>query len=219
LEIFNSLALLLGGSMASGMKMYLTAAVLGVSHRMHWLTLPGDTQILAHPLVIGVAIALYAVEFVADKIPYFDSVWDSIHTFIRPVGGAALGFLAMADTGPALQYSVGLVTGAIALDSHLTKATTRAAINTSPEPVSNSVASVTEDCCVVGVMYLIIKHPIITCIVVIAFIAFSIWFLIKMFRFLKRVFGKTDSIDSPKTKKQGQQGVQGQQTSRDSASL
>ena len=188
MEVINSLGVLLGSSWASGVNLYLTIAALGISDRVGWITLPGDMEIISHPLIIIVAGILYLVEFVADKIPYVDSVWDSIHTFIRPLGGAAIGYLAMAGAGPALQVPVALLTGSVAMDSHLTKATTRVAINTSPEPFTNSVASVTEDASVVGVMFLIMQHPIIAAALVILFIVFSIWFLKKMFRFLKRVF-------------------------------
>jgi len=182
----------MGGSWASGINLYLTTAGLGIAHRMGWVTLPGNMESLANPLVIGVALLIYAVEFFADKIPYVDSAWDGIHTFIRPAGGMALGYMAMADVGPAIQYPVALLTGSIALDSHLTKATSRAAINTSPEPISNSVASVTEDVSVLGAMYLIINHPVVATVLVVLFILFSIWFLKKMFRFLKKVLGKGD---------------------------
>jgi len=178
----------LGGSWASGINLYMTVAGLGIAHRMHWITLPGKLDSLSNLFVISIAIIMYIVEFVADKVPYFDSAWDTVHTFIRPLGGAALGYMSMANVGLAAQIPVALLTGTVAMDAHLTKATTRAAINTSPEPVTNSIASVTEDASVFGVMYLIIKHPIIASIIVILFIIFSIWFLKKMFHFLVKVF-------------------------------
>lgn len=196
MQIFNNFALLLGGSWASGVNLYMTVAGLGIAHRAGWIQLPGQMSSLSHPLVIGVAVILYLIEFVADKIPFVDSAWDMVHTLIRPLGGMVLGYLSMAGVGPAFQYPVAILTGAISLDSHLTKATSRAAINTSPEPFSNSIASVTEDAAVVGVLYLIIKHPIIASILVVLFILFSIWFLKTMFRFLKRIFwGKKDKED------------------------
>jgi len=178
----------LGSSWASGVNLYLTIAGLGIAQRLGWIVLPGNLNILSHPLIILIAILLYGIEFVADKIPYVDSIWDSIHTFIRPWGGAALGFMAMADAGQVVQVFVALITGAVSLDSHLTKATTRVAINSSPEPITNSIASITEDISVAGVLFLIIRHPIIATILVVLFILFSIWFLKKMFRFLKKVF-------------------------------
>ena len=196
MEFFNSLGILMGGSWASGINLYLTTAGLGIAHRMGWVTLPGNMDSLAHPLVIGAALLIFAVEFVADKIPYVDSAWDSVHTFIRPAGAMILGYMAMADMGPAAQYPVALLTGAIAMDSHLTKATSRLAINTSPEPFSNVAASVTEDAGVLGAIYLIIKHPVIASLLVILFILFSIWFLKKMFRFMKKIFSRQDKLQT-----------------------
>ena len=188
MDIFSSIGLLLGSSWASGVNLYMSMAGLGIAHRMNWLELPGDLEVLSHPLIIGVAGVLYLVEFVADKIPYVDSIWDSVHTFIRPVASAVLGYAAMGEAGQVLQVLVALLTGGIALDSHLTKATTRLAINASPEPVTNSIASVTEDATVIGTLYLIINHPVAIAVLVTVFIIFSIWFLMKMFKFMKRVF-------------------------------
>ena len=188
----ESLGLLMGSSWASGVNLYLTTAGLGIAHRMGWVELPGSMESLANPLVIGVALLFFAIEFFADKVPFVDSAWDSVHTFIRPAGAMALGYMAMSNMGPAAQYPVALLTGSIALDSHLIKATSRAAINTSPEPFSNIVASTTEDVSVLGAIYLIIKHPVVASILVVLFIIFSIWFLKKMYRFLKKIFSKGD---------------------------
>jgi len=190
-ELISSAALLLGSSWSSGINLYLTVAGLGVAHRYEWITLPGKLDVLAHPAVIIVAVILYLIEFVADKVPYVDSAWDSVHTFIRPAGGVLLGYMAMAEVGMEWQIPVALLTGAIALDSHLTKATTRIAINTSPEPISNSIASVSEDAMVIGVLYLISQHPISASISVVLFIIFSFWFLKRMFKFVKKLFQKS----------------------------
>jgi len=187
LGAMGTMGVLLGSGWAAGINLYLTVAGLGIAHRLGLIMLPGNMDVLSHPAVIIVAVALYAVEFFADKFPYVDSAWDTVHTFIRPAGAIALGYMAMADANPAYQYAVALLVGTIALDSHLTKATTRAAINTSPEPVSNAIASVTEDLGVLGALYLIIKHPAVMTVLVIAFVIFSFWFLKKMFKFLKAV--------------------------------
>jgi len=189
MDVLSSIGTLLGSSWASGINLYMTVAGLGIAQRMHWINLPGNMDTLGNPLIILVAVVMYIVEFVADKIPFFDSVWDTVHTFIRPVGGAALGYMASSHAGPAAQIPVALLTGAVALNSHLTKSTSRVAINSTTPPGTNSVASVTEDASVFGALYLIIKHPVIASILVILFIAFSIWFLRKMFRFLKKVLG------------------------------
>lgn len=184
----NILPVILGGSWASGVNLYLTAAGLGIAHKMGWLALPGDLTILGNPLVILLAVVLYAAQFFADKIPYIDSVSDMVHTFIRPTGGALMGYLATAQADPVVQTAVTLLTGGIALSSHLGKATTRAAINSAPTGVGNSVASVTEDTAVFGLLYFIVKHPIIATFIAIALIALTIWLLRKFFRFLKRLF-------------------------------
>jgi len=206
MDIVNSIGLLFGSGWASGMNLYMTVAILGIAQRLHWISLPGNMTIVSNPLIILIAVLMYLVEFVADKIPYFDSIWDSIHTFIRPVGGAALGFMAAANAGPVLQTAATLLSGALAADSHLTKATVRVAINTSPEPVTNSIASVTEDISVAGMLYLVIKHPIIATIVVVLFVFISIWLLRKLFRFLKKVFSFLFRGSGAKSAKSGVKG-------------
>ena len=188
MEVLSNLGVMLGGSWASGVNLYLTIAGLGIMDKMGILSLPGNLDAISNPLVIAAAILMYAVEFFADKIPIVDSAWDSVHTFIRPIGGAALSYMAMADIGPLAQIPAALLSGTVAMDSHLTKATTRVAINTSPEPVTNSIASVSEDALVIGALWMIVNHPIVTGLLVILFIAFSIWFLRVMFRFVKKVF-------------------------------
>lgn len=189
MDVINNIGLLLGSSWASGVNLYLTIAGLGILNRTGAIDLPGNLDLLSNIFIITIAILLFLIEFVADKIPAVDSAWDAIHTFIRPMGSAMLGYMAMADMGPVVQFPVALITGAVAADSHLTKATTRVAINTSPEPITNSIASITEDGLVIGVLYLIVNHPIVAIVAVILFIIFSIWFLRKMFGFLKKVFG------------------------------
>ncbi len=203
MEALNNIGLVLGSSWASGVNLYLTVAGLGIAQRVGLVNLPGNLDGISNLFVISIAVLLYAVEFFADKIPYVDSAWDSVHTFIRPVGGALLAYMATAGIGPAVQFPVALLSGTVALDSHLTKATTRVAINTSPEPITNSIASVTEDGLVVGALWLVINHPIVASIAVILFIVFSIWFLKVMFRFVKKVFrflsGKGDKVQNEKT--------------------
>jgi hypothetical protein len=193
MDNIQTIGLLAGGSWASGINLYMTVAILGLSQRFGWIELPGSLDTLSHPLVITAAIVLTIIEFVADKVPYVDSAWDSIHTFIRPVGGALIGYLAASELAAPLQTVVTLAAGTVALDSHLTKATARAVINTSPEPVTNTTASVAEDASVIGAFYLIVTHPLIITIFVILFILFSIWFLKTMFRFVRTLFSPKNS--------------------------
>ncbi|MDD5347789.1 MAG: DUF4126 domain-containing protein [Candidatus Omnitrophica bacterium] len=188
MDAVSNLALLLGGSWASGIRMYATMAGLGIMHRMHLVTLPGDSQVLANPLIILGAAVLAVVEFAADKIPYFDSVWDSVHTFIRPVGGAALGYMATSGLGPVAQVPVAMLCGGAALEAHVAKATARVAINTSPEPVSNIVTSTGEDALVVTILYFIVRHPVIATIIVIVLIALTVLLIWALFKFVKKVF-------------------------------
>ncbi|MCK4852189.1 MAG: DUF4126 domain-containing protein [Candidatus Omnitrophica bacterium] len=197
--ILNNLGVVLGGSWASGVNLYLTIAGLGVADRAGWIDLPGKLEVLSHPLVIFIAVLLFLIEFFADKIPYVDSAWDSFHTAIRPAGAAVLTFMALSDmNNQAVQLSIVLLSGAIALDAHLTKATTRVAINTSPEPFTNIGASVTEDALVLVALWLIMTHPVIAGVLVISFIVFSIWFLKTMFRFLRKVFSFAGRKITPK---------------------
>lgn len=188
MDIFNNLAVILGSSWTSGINLYLTAAGLGILDRIGLINLPGSLDALSNPLIIGVALVMYLIEFVVDKVPYLDSAWDSIHTFIRPLGGAGMAYLATQGSPEIVQTLSALLGGGLALESHLAKASTRAAINTSPEPVTNSVASVSEDVLVGGVLYLIVKHPVIATIVIVFLILFAIWLLKKMFKFIKAVF-------------------------------
>ena len=183
----HNIGIILGSSWASGVNLYLTIAGLGIANKFGMVELPGEMSMLSHPAVIAVAVFMFSVEFLADKIPLVDSAWDSVHTFIRPLGGSILGYMAMAEMGPVIQLPVALLTGAVSADSHLTKATARVAINTSPEPITNFIASITEDLLVIAALYLIIRHPVIAAVCVIAFIVFSIWFLKVMFRFVKKV--------------------------------
>lgn len=187
-NIISEIGLLLGGSWASGINLYLTMAGLGIAGRTGVVDLPGKLDVLQNPLVIAAALLVFGIEFFADKIPYVDNVWDSFHTLIRPLGGGAMAYMATANLDPALQVSAALICGSVAMDAHLTKATTRVAINTSPEPFTNIAASVSEDSLVLMALWLMVKHPVIAGILVISFIVFSIWFLRVMFRFLKKVF-------------------------------
>lgn len=188
IEIVGLLALVLGSSMTSGINLYLTVAGLGLAHQLGWIVLPGDLVVISHPAIIGLAALLYIVEFFADKIPYVDSAWDAAHTLIRPVGGTLLAYSAASEYAPVVQTGLALVGGAMSLDAHMVKAGTRVAINTSPEPVTNVVASAGEDAFVLGSLWLLIAHPWVMLALAVAFALFSIWLIPKLFRFFCRVF-------------------------------
>ncbi|MFP5378434.1 MAG: DUF4126 domain-containing protein [Vicinamibacteria bacterium] len=156
----------LGFSLAAGVNLYATVAVLGLAARFEWVALPEQFAVFDSNWVIGIALALYAVEFVADKVPWLDTAWDAVHTFIRPLGGALIAITTLGEASPLLQALVGLAGGAVAAGSHLSKAGTRAAVNTSPEPVSNWTLSLLEDGFVIGLGLVALKYPLLALAVV-----------------------------------------------------
>lgn len=192
--VVETLALGMGGAWASGINLYGTVVILGMMNNFGLIDLPPDLQVLGTWWVLALAILLYLIEFVADKIPIVDSVWDALHTFIRIPAGALLAAGAVsgidAGLGEGVQTAIGLlVGGTIAAGSHFTKAGSRAAINTSPEPVTNSLASVTEDVAVFGALYTVAFHPVVFFILLALFILLLIWLVPKIWRFIGQVFG------------------------------
>ncbi|SEH06734.1 DUF4126 domain-containing protein [Candidatus Venteria ishoeyi] len=159
-QIISVLALTMGASWASGINLYATLAVLGLSAQAGGVELPPDLQVLESPMVIGAALLMYAVEFVADKIPGVDSAWDSLHTFIRIPAGAMLAAGAVGEVGPIMEVAAAILGGGMATATHATKAGSRAVINTSPEPFSNWTASVGEDIAVVGGLWTALHNPV-----------------------------------------------------------
>ena len=153
----------LGFSLAAGVNLYATVAILGLASRFGWVDLPERFAMFDSNIVIAVASALYVVEFFADKIPWVDSAWDAVHTAIRPVGGALVAVASLGEMGdgvPMADVLMAVLGGSVAAGAHLTKASTRATVNTSPEPVSNWVLSISEDLFVVGLGTLAINYPV-----------------------------------------------------------
>jgi hypothetical protein len=187
MDFISTLAIGMGASWVSGINLYATVATLGLLSRLAHLKLPGELEVLTNWWVIGVALFLFVVEFVADKIQVVDSVWDVIHTFIRIPAGAVLAATAFGDFDRRIQVIALLVGGGLALSSHGTKAATRAIINTSPEPVSNIVVSLGEDVLVVISILLAVFLPVLVFFVIAAGLAFSIWILPKVIRFFQSV--------------------------------
>ena len=161
MEWLATLGRTLGFSLAAGVNLYATVAILGLASRYGWVALPEQFKVFDNNWVIGVAGVLYVVEFVADKIPWVDSIWDSVHTLIRPSGGAVIAVASLGDASPALTGLIALMGGAVAAGSHVTKAGTRVAANTSPEPFSNWFLSLAEDVFVVGLSLITLKFPLI----------------------------------------------------------
>jgi hypothetical protein len=182
----------LGLSFASGINLYATVLVVGLAHRFGWFPfLPDELSVLGNPVVLGIAGVLYALEFFADKIPFVSTVWDGFHTFIRPLGAAALALGAAEQFGPAGQVAAFLIGGAVALGSHSTKASARVLAHTAPEPATHSAISIAEDLGVVGLLVLVYTHPWAAgavLAVLLVGMAFVTPLLIRTIRFVLRSF-------------------------------
>lgn len=184
----ETLSLAMGTAWTSGINLYATVAVLGIAGRAEMIHLPPGLEVLMDPVVIAVACVMYVIEFFADKVPYVDSAWDALHTFIRIPAGAILAARALGPTNPALELAAILAGGTIALAAHGTKATVRLAINVSPEPFSNWAASIGEDLSVLGGIWLVFHHPLVMIVLVLGFLAVAAWLIPKIFRLAKRGF-------------------------------
>ena len=182
----QTLGLALGAGFSSGLNLYATIATLGLLQRYGIIHLPASLQVLAHPWILGIAIALYAVEFLADKIPYVDTIWDAVHTLIRPPAAALLAYSATVAAPSEWRWGAALLAGGVALTSHGTKASARAAVNTSPEPFSNWVLSLGEDALAVWLTWMATVHPTATIVVVVLLILLAGYLLFHLFRFLRR---------------------------------
>ncbi len=182
----QTLGLALGAGFSSGLNLYATIATLGLLQRYGVIHLPASLQVLAHPWILGIALALYAIEFLADKIPYVDTIWDAVHTLIRPPAAALLAYSATVAAPMEWRWGAALLAGGVALTSHGTKASTRAAVNTSPEPFSNWVLSFGEDALAVWLTWMATVHPTATIVVVAFLILLAGYLLFHLFRFLRR---------------------------------
>ncbi len=187
-------------SLLSGWRLYLTALATGLAMHFNVLPLPEHLkalQILANPWVMGVAGSAAFMEFFADKIAWIDSVWDTVHTFIRPLGGALLT-LAVVDPGdPATQAIAFILGGGGALLAHGGKASARAAVNTSPEPFSNVVVSTAEDVVTGGLLYLAYAYPVAAGIVAMVLLVLAVWMIFLAQRVLRRLFGGRQETAPP----------------------
>ena len=191
MELAAALGRTLGLSFAAGINLYATVVVLSLASRFGWVELPEQFQTLDSNIVIGLAIVLYAVEFAADKIPWVDSAWDTVHTFIRPIGGALIAVVALGEASPTLEALVAVLGGSVAASTHLTKAGTRVAVNASPEPVSNWVMSFAEDAFVIGLGSLAIAYPVAALVVVVGLLGVILAFFGVLIRVgWRHVFGR-----------------------------
>jgi len=192
--VVETIAITMGVAWASGINLYATIAMLGIMGATGNIALPAELAILQDPMVIGAAILMYMVEFFADKVPGVDSGWDAIHTFIRIPAGAVLASQAVGDVSPAMELAAAIAGGTLAATTHSAKAGSRLMINTSPEPFTNWVASISEDLLVIGGLWLALNHPVAWLVAFAIFIALLIWFLPKLWRGIKALFRKIGEL-------------------------
>ena len=197
MNFISTLAIGMGASWVSGINLYAAVATLGLLGRFAHLKLPGDLDVVTNWWVIGVALFLFVIEFIADKIQLVDSVWDIIHTFIRIPAGAVLAATAFGDFDRRVQVIALLLGGGLALSSHGTKAAARAVINASPEPVSNIVVSLGEDILAVVTVVAAVFLPVVVFLIIAAGLIFSFWLLPRVLRFFRKVFQTIRGFFSP----------------------
>jgi hypothetical protein len=188
MDPISSIALAGGLSWASGFRLYATVFIVGILAKYQFIALPDTLDILSNPIVIGVAGLLMIIEFLADKIPYIDSTWDSIQTFIRIPAGALLAMGAINSSDPMLATLAALLGGSLTGMTHATKAGSRALINTSPEPVSNLATSLGEDGLFLTGGWLALMHPIVFVGLLLVFVIFMLWMLPKVWRGIRSIF-------------------------------
>lgn len=188
MDIVQQLGTALGLGLLSGVRLYLTILAIGAAIHFKWLSLNASfsgLEVLADWRVMTVAGVACAVEFVADKVPWVDSAWDSIHTFIRPVGAALLGASAFANTDPAIKAMLMILCGGVALTGHSAKSATRLAVNHSPEPFSNVALSLAGDIAVPVATWFTFQYPTVTFGVVAVFLLLTWWLSPKIYRLMR----------------------------------
>jgi hypothetical protein len=190
LHVLQSVALAMLLAWASGVRLYLVVFGLGLAARLGYVELPPGLHVLSHEWVIAAAGVMLTLEFLADKVPYVDSVWDFLHTFVRIPAGALLAAGATGDQVSAITVAAGILGGTITAGTHLTKSATRAAINASPEPFTNWGASIAEDAMVVGATWLAFAHPAIFLVLLAIFLGVAAWVLHLLWRTLRALWSR-----------------------------
>lgn len=191
IEILAGLGRTMGFSFAAGINLYATVAILGLASRYGWVALPEQYRVFDNDLIIGAALVMYAVEFVADKIPWVDTLWDGVHTAIRPLGGAVIAIATLGDASPEMKTLIGLLGGTLAAGTHLTKSGTRAVANTSPEPFSNWILSLSEDAFVVSLGFVALKYPLAAAVIVLVAVVLMVVFAAWIARAVRRRWRRT----------------------------
>ena len=195
MEMIQQLALAGGLSWASGLRLYLTVFAVGLLSKLGYVHLPASLDILSNPIVLSVAGVLCVIEFLADKIPYVDSAWDGIQTFIRIPAGALLAMGAINSSDPLIATITALLGGSLAGATHATKSGSRALINTSPEPISNIAASLSEESMLITGGWLVFAHPAVFIGLLCSFVVLLFWLLPKLLRGIKSVLGSIGKVN------------------------
>jgi len=190
MDLVQTIALSAGLAWASGLRLYLVVFLAGVLSHFGYLQLPATLAVLQHPLVMAAAGTMALAELVADKIPAFDSLWDSFQTFIRIPAGALLAAFAMGEVDPAWTVAAGLIGGTITAGTHFAKAGSRLAINTSPEPFSNWLASFSEEGMVLGGLWVMLASPAIFLGLLAVFLIVAGYLIYRVAGLLRRLFGR-----------------------------
>ncbi|MGE5171281.1 MAG: DUF4126 domain-containing protein, partial [Rudaea sp.] len=194
LDTWQLVAIAAALGFASGLRLYAVLFVVGAAGYLGWVQLPPGLAVLSHPLVLAASGFMCFVEFFADKVPGVDSLWDVVHTLLRVPAGAALAASVFGDSSSAAMLAAAILGGTLAAGSHLTKASTRALINTSPEPFSNWGASLTEDVAVGGLLWLALAHPLAAAIAMVLLILLMLWLLPKVWRMGRRMAGRLGGL-------------------------
>jgi Domain of unknown function (DUF4126) len=197
MDVLVTLGRTLGFSFAAGINLYATVAVLGLASRYGWVDLPPQYKVFDNTVIIVAALFMYAVEFIADKVPWVDTVWDGIHTAIRPLGGALIAVTTLGEASPTMQGIVALLGGAVAASTHVTKAGTRAVANASPEPFSNWLLSLGEDGFVLLLGYLALHYPRVTLVVCLVLLVLIGLFFVTLVRAARRWWGHKQMPPGP----------------------
>jgi len=194
MDTLQSVALAAGLAWGSGIRLYAVLFLAGLMARLGYVELPPSLGLLTHPAVLGASGFMFFIEFVADKVPGFDTLWDAVHTFIRIPAGALLAALALADQDPALIFAAAILGGTLASAVHLTKAGSRALINTSPEPFSNWTASLSEDALLLGGLWAAFTHPLVFLAGLAIFLLAALWLVPKIWRGLRVVWRRLRAV-------------------------
>lgn len=186
MDLVTALGRTIPFALASGVNLYATVAVLGLSSRYGWVALPAAFRGFEHPAIIGVALTMFVLEFFADKIPWVDTVWDAVHTVVRPLGGALVAVTALGESTTTMQALVALLGGSVAMTTHLSKAGTRAVANTTPEPVSNWTLSIIEDIFAIGFSFVALQYPSLALLMSVVILTIIVMSATLLYRGLRR---------------------------------